>query len=157
MALDSNMLPSFADDVGTLHGLLGNSAVLRRLGYAACIREMSDETPTHSAKCRFDLHPSATRRLSIDVCCSQRDDHYFIVEVFNDPAADSFLLDEWLNQRGVSLHPYPFVLTSYPGAGNDRLCGFVAFLDRHLGEERLAGVLAGQEWEHIPFNWGATK
>ncbi|MBX9622674.1 MAG: hypothetical protein K2X82_02560 [Gemmataceae bacterium] len=148
---------SFAEAVETVHGLLGASAVFGRLGYAACSRELSDETPALPARCRFAVRPCEGRRLVIDFCYQGDGVHYFTVEVVNVPAADSFLLDEWLSWRGVRLDQYPFILSSYDGAERDRLAGFVAFLDGHLSAERLAGVLAGRDWEHIPFNWGTLK
>jgi hypothetical protein len=148
---------SFADAVETVHALLGASAVVGPLGYAACGRELSDETPHLPARCRFAVRPGEGRRLAIDFCYRPDGGHFFTVEVFNVPAADSFLLDEWLSRRGVGLDPYPFVLSSYAGSERERLAGFVAFLDRHLSAGRLAGVLAGRDWEHIPFNWGALK
>jgi len=131
--------------------------VFRRLGYAGCSRELVDETPHLPARCRFELRPSQDRRLVIDLCHQRDGDHFFTVEVFNVPAADSFLLDEWLIRLGVGLDPYPFILSSYAGTEPERLAGFVGFLDRHLSAERLAGVLGGREWQHIPFNWGALK
>jgi hypothetical protein len=148
---------SFADAVETVHELLGASAVLGRLGYAACSREVSEETPHLPAKCRFAVRPSEGRRLVIDFCYQPSGNHFFTVEVFNVPAADSFLLDEWLSRWDVGLDPYPFILASYAGSEQERLVGFIGFLDRHLSAERLAGVLAGRDWEHIPFNWGALK
>jgi hypothetical protein len=94
---------TFADAIEALHGLLGASAVFGRLGYATCIRELSEKTPHLPAICRFELRPHENRRLVIDFCRSARGDHWFTVEVFNVSAADSFLLDEWLGRLGISL------------------------------------------------------
>jgi hypothetical protein len=148
---------SFAEVVGMVHGLLGGSAVLGRLGYTACSRELSDETPTLPARCRFALQPSGSRRLVIDFCYLPSGNHFFTVEIFNLLAGDSFLLDEWLSRWEVPLDPYPFILSSYAGAERERLADFIAFLDRQLSSERLVGILAGRDWEHIPFDWGALK
>lgn len=157
MGATGEMSSSFSVVAETVHGLFSKSIVLGSLGYAEGSRELSEKTPFLPAKCRYSLRPSEGRRLVIDFCYQSDSNHYFVVEVFNVPAADSFLLDEWLSQRGTELNPYPFILSAYVGSERERLAGFVAFLDQHLSAERLAGVLAGRDWEHIPFNWGALK
>jgi hypothetical protein len=148
---------SFAEAVRAADDVLGGSHVLQRLGYAACRRDLSDKTLALPATCRFAIQPCGSRRLEICFCYSPRGNHWFTVEVFNHPAASSFLLDEWLARQGDTLAPYPFILQSYSGTQGERLAGFVSFLERHLTAASMAGILSGKEWEDIPFNWGALK
>ena len=151
------MHSSFTEAVRTVDDVLGSSAVLRRLGYATCSRDLSEETQALPAMCRFTLQTSWSRRLAICFCYQRDGNHFLTVEVFNPPAASSFLLDEWLVRQGVTLDPYPFILSSYMGTQGERLAGFVSFLERHLASPGLAGILSGREWADIPFDWGTLK
>src|SRR5262249_48611240 len=62
------VLAPFEIAVEAAANALGKSAVLGRLGFAVCDRELSVSRPHMPDRCRFVLRPSQDRQLFIDFC-----------------------------------------------------------------------------------------
>jgi hypothetical protein len=116
-----------------------------RLGYATHTRDVVSETESLPATCHFTLLPSGNRRLVVSFCHRSEGNHFFTVELFRSDPPASFLLDEWMSLAGVSLSPYPFTLSSYPGDLLGKMQGFVAFLEAQLSTSEIEKVLNGAD------------
>jgi len=69
-----------------------------------------DETIHRPAFYCFTLRPSAHRELQLHFSDGIKGERYFIVGIANTEVADSFLLEEWMKQRGLVFEVSPCLL-----------------------------------------------
>lgn len=129
--------------------LLLQSKIFQQLGYESRKRELVSKTELDSKAWHFNFFPCNERRIEI-WCCDGGINHFFVVEIFNEFLADSFLLDEWSPPSNPNeIHPHS--LSAYSGDLLEKRQCFVGYLEQQFRDEALNEVLCGKTWKHIPF------
>lgn len=82
---------------------------------------------------------------------------YFTVFIFNRNLGDDFSLNDWLKINGGKNTIESFRLLSYSGSFEEKLDGFMIYLESIFSMPNMADILSGKKWEDVPFDWGDMK
>lgn len=71
----------------------------------------------------------------------------------------SFNMTNWLAwaQYPYDENQYPFYVSSYNGTFEEKVNGFLNFLENAFNHSSLNGTIQGTEWGYFPFDWGTHK
>jgi hypothetical protein len=105
------------------------------------------------------------RKIEITLMCGE----IFVLSVLRETREDpgfnyeggfySFRLSHWLNwtQYPYDKNKYPFYQSSYDGDFEEKIEGFLTFLEKAFNDSTLLPTIKGEVWGYFPFDWGHHK
>lgn len=81
----------------------------------------------------------------------------FVVYIYSDKHSEPINLKDWLKKHEKLVDQNMFKLSNYAGSSEDKFGAFFEYLNLILNDNAVQGILRGEVWEEIPFDWTGIK